>query len=103
MKIKKGDKVMVIAGKSRGQSGTVSRAFPRENLVLLDGINMVKRHRRANAQSRKGQIVEKPMPIHASNVQIIDPKTGKPSRIKITRGTDGIRTRVAVKSGEVLK
>ncbi len=103
MKLKKGDKVIVIAGKSRGQTGTIARAYPQDERVLLDGINMVKRHRRPSAQNRTGQIVEKPMTLHVSNVMLADPKTGKPSRIKITRGKDGERQRVAVKSGEQIK
>jgi large subunit ribosomal protein L24 len=103
MKLKKGDKVIVIAGKNKGDSGVIVRAFPKENRVLLDGINVVKRHRRPSQQSRTGQIVEKPMPIHASNVQLLDPKDGKPTRIKIVRGKEGQRERVAVKSGETLK
>jgi len=94
---------MVMAGKSKGQSGTIARIFRDENRVLLDGINLVKRHRRANRQGGKGQIVEMPLPIHASNVMIVDPKSGKPTRIKITRGKDGTRVRVAVKSGQELK
>jgi len=69
----------------------------------LDGVNLVKRHRRATRQGRKGQIVDIPQPLHASNVMIVDPKTGKPSRIKITRGTDGVRQRIAVKSGQEIK
>ena len=103
MKLKKGDKVIVIAGKSKGQTGAIVRAFPKESRILIDGINMVKRHRGPSAQNRSGQIVEKPMTLHASNVMIVDPKSGKPSRIKITRGKDGARERVAVKSGESLK
>jgi large subunit ribosomal protein L24 len=103
MKLKKGDKVIVIAGKNRGESGTIVRAFPKENQILIDGINIVKRHRRATQQNQKGQIVEQSTPIHASNVQLIDPKTGKPTRIKIVRTKDGGRERVAVKSGETLK
>jgi len=103
MKLKKGDKVLVIAGKAKGQSGPIVRVLVRDNMVLLDGINLVKRHRRPSAQNRKGQIVDKPMPIHASNVMLMDPKTGKPTRIKITRSKDGARERVAVKSGETLK
>lgn len=99
MKIKKGDKVVVIAGKDRGISGTVSRVIPAKDLILIEGVNVVKKHRRANQRSRKGQIIDKAMPIHVSNVQIADPKTGKPTRVKITRGKDGARTRVAVKSG----
>lgn len=91
---------MVIAGKSRGETGTIARVFPATNQVLIDGVNMAKRHRRRTQQSRKGQIVDIPMPIHASNVMLADPKTGKPTRIKIVRGADGARERVAVKSGE---
>ncbi len=102
MKLKKGDKVIVIAGKSKGQTGTIVRAMPATDTVLIDGINMVKRHRRATATSRAGQIVEKPMPLHASNVMLMDPKDGKPTRIKIER-KDGGRVRVAVKSGQSLK
>ena len=101
MKLKKGDKVIVIAGKSRGKTGAIVRVMPKDNMVLIDGINMVKRHRRATSQSRAGQIIEKPMPIHASNVMFADPKDGKPTRIKISR-TDGGRTRVAVKSGQTV-
>lgn len=103
MKLKKGDKVIVIAGKSKGEAGTISRVFPKDNLVLIDGVNIVKRHRRRTQQSRKGQIVDMPMPINASNVMIADPKGGKPTRIKIVRGKDGERQRVAVKSGETIK
>ncbi len=94
---------MVIAGKSRGQTGTVTRAFPATNQVLIDGVNIVKRHRRATAQSKTGQIIEMPVPLHISNVMFVDPKSGKPTRIKISRDEDGKRGRVAVKSGEQLK
>lgn len=94
---------MVIAGKEKGKTGTIVRVFPADNRVVLDGINTSKRHRRATRAGGKGQIVDKVMPMHASNVMIIDPKTGKPSRIKIVRAKDGGRTRVAVKSGQELK
>ena len=92
----------MIAGKSRGQTGTISRVFPQKDLVLLDGINLVKRHRRANAQGKKGQIVDKPMPLHVSNVMLADPKDGKRTRITIKRGKDGARERTAVNSGQAL-
>jgi len=91
--------VLVIAGKNKGKSGAIVRVLVHDNMVLLDGINLVKRHRRPSAQNRKGQIVDKPMPIHASNVMLADPKTGKPTRIRIVR-KDGARQRIAVKSGE---
>ena len=94
---------MVIAGKSRGQTGTVTLALPQSDQVVLEGLNLVKRHRRPSASNRKGQIVDKPMPLHVSNVMLIDPKGGKPTRIKITRSKDGARQRVAVKSGQELK
>lgn len=94
---------MVIAGKSKGQSGAIVRVLTAKSMVLLDGINLVKKHRKPSAQNRKGQVVEKPMPIHVSNVMLVDPKTGKPTRIKITRDKEGKRTRVAVKSGQELK
>lgn len=99
MKLKKGDKVMVIAGKARGQTGTIVRALPQKNKVVIEGVNMVKKHRKANQQSRSGQIIEKAMPIDASNVQIVDPKSGKPTRIRIARGENNARQRVAAKSG----
>ena len=102
MKLKKGDKIIVISGKNRGATGTITRAFPKDNHVVIDGINLVKKHRRATAQNRKGQIIEKPMPMHASNVMLSDPKSGKPTRIRIER-KDGVRERVAVKSGELVK
>jgi large subunit ribosomal protein L24 len=103
MKLKKGDKVMVTTGKDRGKSATIVRVLPKENLVVLDGLNLSKRHRKPNAQNRKGQIIDRAMPIHASNVMIVDPKTGKPTRIRITRGKDGARERMAVKSGQTIK
>ncbi len=103
MKLKKGDKVIVIAGKNKGQSGTIARVLPKNTMVLLDGINLVKKHRKPSAQNRKGQIIEKPMPLHASNVMLMDPQSGKPTRIKITRDKEGNRGRVAVKSGQELK
>ncbi len=102
MKLKKGDKIQVIAGKSRGKSGVITRVMPAKDMVLVEGINTVKRHRRATAQNRSGQIIDKTMPLHVSNVMIIDPKTGKPSRIKIRRTAEGGRERVSLKSGSIL-
>lgn len=108
MKLKKGDKVIVIAGKERGKKSTIVRVLPQENLVILDGLNLAKRHRRPSAQNRKGQIIDRAMPIHASNVMLVDPKSGKGTRVKIVRspregGKATVRERVAVKSGQTLK
>lgn len=79
MKIKKGDNVIVIAGKDKGKTGKVLAAFPKENKVLVEGINVSKRHQRARQSDAKGQIVNKTMPIHVSNVVVSD--GGKRSRI----------------------
>ena len=103
MKLKKGDKVIVVAGKSRGQTGTITKAMPKENKVLIDGVNMVKRHRKATTRGGSGQIVDIAVPIDVSNVMIADPKTGKPTRVKIVRGKEGERERVATKSGQSIK
>ncbi len=70
MHIKKGDNVIVITGKDKGKSGVVDRAFPKKNLVLVSGVNMLKKHQRARSEGGKGQIIDKAMPIHASNVKL---------------------------------
>jgi large subunit ribosomal protein L24 len=69
MHVKKGDKVIVLAGKDKGASGTIVRALPKKNLVVVEGVNRVKRHQRARRSNQKGQILEKAMPIHVSNVK----------------------------------
>lgn len=102
MKLKKGDKVMVMVGKDRGKVASITRVLPGKMRVLLDGVNMAKRHRRATRAGGKGQIIDMPLPVHASNVMLVDPKTGKPTRIKIVRDANGRRTRVAAKSGAEL-
>ena len=72
MKIKKGDTVKVISGKDRGKSGKVLRAFPNEDLVVVEGVNVKKRHQRATKANQKGQIIDKTMPVHVSNVMLVD-------------------------------
>ena len=81
MKIRKGDTVIVIAGKDRGKTGKVNRALPQDNQVIVEGVNFKKKHRRANRKNQKGQIIDIAAPIHVSNVQIINPKTNKGTRI----------------------
>lgn len=102
MKLKKGDKVIVIAGKSKGQTSSIVRVLPKDNMVVLDGTNLVKKHRKPSAQNRTGQIIDKPMPIHVSNVQLVDPKSGKPTRVRISRDDKGSRMRIAVASGQTI-
>ena len=89
---------MVISGKDRGTTGTIVRAMPKEDKVVIEGVNIVKKHQRRTKASNKGQILERSMPIHVSNVQILDPKSGKPTRIRISREGGGY-SRVAQKSG----
>lgn len=98
MKIKKDDNVIVVSGKDKGKTGKVLRAFPRENKVIVSDVNIIKVHKRPTKAGSKGQIIDKTMPIHVSNVMIVDPKTSKPSRISIKRTDEG-RTRVSTKSG----
>ncbi len=98
MKIRKGDNVVVIAGKNRGATGKVESVIPKRDMIVIDGVNLVKKHRKPNQRARAGQIVEKPMPIHSSNVMLADPKGGKGTRVRLERSKDGSRERVAVKS-----
>ncbi|PCI28477.1 50S ribosomal protein L24 [Candidatus Kaiserbacteria bacterium] len=102
MKIKKGDKVIVIAGKDKGKSGVVLRALPTLDKVIVEGVSVAKRHQKARTKGQSGQIVDKTLPIHVSNVSLVDPKSGKPTRIGIKR-EDGKRVRVAKNSGTVIK
>ena len=88
----------MIAGKDKGKTGSVTTAFPKTNMVLIEGVNMKKKHQKARGRGvRKGQIVEKALPIHISNVMLVDPKTGKGTRVGIAR-KDGKRVRVTKKS-----
>jgi len=100
MKLKKGDTIKVIAGKDKGKTGSVLRVLPRENRVVVEGVAVAKRHKRG-VSGQTGRIVERPMPVHASNVMVVDPDTDTPTRIRIER-KDGTRRRVTVKSGSVL-
>jgi large subunit ribosomal protein L24 len=98
MKIKKGDTVIVTTGKDRGKSGTVLRAFPKDMKVIVEGLNMVKKHQKGSKSGSRGQIVEISMPLPVANVSLKDPKGGKPTRVgyKIEGGK---KVRIAKKSG----
>ena len=100
MKIRKNDTVIVITGRDKGKTGSVLRVFPTENRVLVQGINVVKRHQSPRA-GQTGGIVEKENPIHASNVALVDPKDNKPTRIGF-KTIDGRKLRVARRSGELI-
>lgn len=105
MKIKKGDTVVVTSGKDKGKEGTVIRAYPADSKVLIEGVAVVKRHQRSRRPGSRGQIVEKPTPIHVSNVAIKDPKSKKPARVGYRlegEGADAKKVRIARPSGEEL-
>ena len=101
LKLKKGDKVIVTTGKDKGKTGEITTVFPKENKVIVSGVNMVKRHTKPSQESAGG-IVSKEMPIHVSNVALVDPKTGKATRVGYKVEKDGRKVRVAKKSGEVV-
>ena len=101
MKVKKGDTVIVIAGKDKGKRGEVIRSIPDDWRVVVQGVNVVKRHTRP-AAGQPGGIVEKEASIHVSNVMLVDPKTDKPTRVGRKLLDDGRRVRYAKGSGEVI-
>ncbi|GEO82204.1 50S ribosomal protein L24 [Pararhodospirillum oryzae] len=100
-KIKKGDRVVVLTGRDKGRKGEVLRALPKENRVVVQGVNVVKRHTRPSAGG-EGGIVEQEAPIHVSNVAHEDPKDGKPTRVGFKNLEDGRKVRFAKRSGEVI-
>ncbi|CAN5206589.1 50S ribosomal protein L24 [soil metagenome] len=98
--VSKGDTVRVVRGDDRGREGKVLRVFPKTGRVLVEGVNIVKRHRRARRPEEQSEIVDMPAPVHASNLMLLDPKSGEPSRVKMRIDADGTKERIAVKSGD---
>ena len=101
MHVKKGDKVKVISGKDKGKTGVILTAFPKKDRVLVEGVNIVKKHMKPNQANPQGGIVSQEAAIHVSNVMLIDPKTGEPTRVGY-KVEDGKKVRVAKKSGETI-
>jgi large subunit ribosomal protein L24 len=101
-RITKGDTVRVMRGKDKGKEATVLRVFLKTGRVLVEGVNIVKKHVRATRPEQESGIIEKPAPIALSNVMLVDPKTGKPTRVRVRLDADGTKERVAVKSGDVI-
>jgi large subunit ribosomal protein L24 len=97
--VRRGDRVRVIRGNFAGQEGTVLRVLTKENRIVVEGINMRKRHMRPTQANQEGGIVTFEAPIHASNVMLIDPTTGEPSRVRQRIDNDGTKERVSVRSG----
>ncbi len=100
-KIKKGDRVVVTAGRDKGKTGEVRQVIPTEGRAIVAGVNLVRRHTRQTAQT-EGGILTKEAPIHLSNLAIADPKSGKPTRIGFKILDDGRKVRVAKRSGDLI-
>jgi large subunit ribosomal protein L24 len=100
MKVKKGDRVVVLQGKDRGKEGVISKVFPKENKVMVDGINVAKKHQKSTRATMQGGIIDKEMPIDASNVALLS--EGKPTRIGYRFEANGKKVRIAKATGEVL-
>jgi large subunit ribosomal protein L24 len=101
LKVKKGDEVIVIAGKDKGKKGKIVKVFPEDRRVIVDGVNMMKRHTKPSRTSAGG-IIDKAAPLHVSNVMLVDPKSGKGTRVGSKQLQDGKKVRVAKRSGEVI-
>ncbi|AST94054.1 MULTISPECIES: 50S ribosomal protein L24 [Sutcliffiella] len=101
MHVKKGDKVQVISGKDKGKQGVILQAFPKKDRVLVEGVNIVKKHAKPSQANPQGGIISHEAPIHVSNVMPLDPKTGVPTRVGY-KVVDGKKVRVAKESGEQL-
>lgn len=103
MRIKKNDQVLVIAGKDRGAKGKVLRVLPAKGMAIVERVNMMKRHTRANPQKGiQGGVLEREAPIRVSKLMLVDPNSGKPTRVGRQRLTDGSAVRIAKKSGAAL-
>jgi large subunit ribosomal protein L24 len=99
-RLQKGDEVIVITGKDKGKKGKVMRLFKETDRVVVEGVNLVKRHMKPNPRMQQGGILEREQPFAASNVMLVDPKTGKGTRVRTKTDDKGVKVRVAVKSGE---
>jgi large subunit ribosomal protein L24 len=100
--VRKGDTVVVVAGKERGKKGKVLRVIPEKGRVVVERINMIKKHQRPTQKVRQGGIIEREGSIHLSNVMLVDPNSDKPTRVGMKALSDGKKVRVARRSGEML-
>ena len=101
LKIRKGDRVVVVTGRDKGKAGQVLNVLPAENRAIVQGVNVVRRHQK-QTPSQEGGIVSKEMPIHLSNIALADPKSGKATRVGYKFLKDGKKVRVAKRSGEII-
>jgi large subunit ribosomal protein L24 len=99
MKIRKGDRVRVITGKDKGKEGTVEAALPREGKVIVEGVNVSKKHQRKQRQTMQAGIIDKAMPFDVSNVMLLSPSDGKPTRVGYRFTPDGDKVRICKRTG----
>jgi large subunit ribosomal protein L24 len=100
--VTKGDTVRVVRGDDKGKEGKIIRVYTKTSRVVVEGVNIVKRHRRARSADEQSGIVDFPAPIHSSNVMLLDPKSGAPTRTRRRLDDDGTKERIAVKSGDAI-
>jgi large subunit ribosomal protein L24 len=100
--IRKGDTVRIVRGEDKGKEGEVLRVFHKTGRVTVKGINIIKRHQRARRPEEQSGIIEREAPVHHSNVMLIDPKSGSPTRVRRRRDTDGTTERISAKSGDAI-
>jgi large subunit ribosomal protein L24 len=103
MKIKKGDRVVVLAGKDKGAEGVVAHAIPEKGKVIVEGVNIAKKHQAPTRADQQGGIIEKAMPIDVSNVAVISPKDGKATKVGYKINDDGSKVRICRRTGEEIK
>ena len=101
-RITRGDTVRVMRGEDKGKEGKVLRVFLKKGRATVEGVNIVKRHRKARRPEEQGGIIEMPAPVHLSNLMLLDPKTGEPTRVRARIDDDGTKERVSVKSGDAI-
>ena len=99
-KIRKGDTVVILSGKDKGKTGNVTMAMPKDGKVVVAGVNIATRHKKATQANPQGGLERKEAPLHVSKVAILDPKDGKATRVRFETGKDGKKVRVAARSGE---
>ena len=100
--VTKGDTVRVMRGEDKGKEGKVLRIFPKTGRLTIEGVNMVKKHRKARRAEETSAIIDLPAPIHHSNVMLLDPKSGAPTRVRRRIDDDGTKERISVKSGDAI-
>ena len=100
--ITKGDTVRVMRGDDKGKEGKVMRVFPKTGRITIEGVNIVKKHRKARRENEQSGIIDLPAPVHASNVMLIDPKSGEPTRVRARIDDDGTKERISAKSGDAI-